>query len=49
MLIGAAVVWFFFPKADRERELLASYQAEDTRSSDTPASAREAGTTPAAP
>jgi MFS family permease len=29
VLLGAALVWFKFPKRDRERELLASYQAED--------------------
>jgi EmrB/QacA subfamily drug resistance transporter len=29
VLIGAAVVFFFFPKAEREKELLASYSAED--------------------
>ena len=27
MLVGAVVVFFFFPKADRESELLASYAA----------------------
>ena len=29
VLLGFALVWFFFPKADRERELLARYAAED--------------------
>jgi hypothetical protein len=29
VLAGAAIVFFFFPKTDRERELLASYQAEN--------------------
>jgi MFS family permease len=28
VLLGAALVWFMFPKRDRERELLASYQVE---------------------
>ena len=31
VLLGAVLVFFFFPKADRERELLASYAAEDAR------------------
>jgi MFS transporter, DHA2 family, multidrug resistance protein len=30
VLIGAALVFFFFPKRDRERELLAEYHAEDS-------------------
>jgi EmrB/QacA subfamily drug resistance transporter len=29
VLVGAVIVFFFFPKAERERQLLASYQAED--------------------
>jgi DHA2 family multidrug resistance protein-like MFS transporter len=29
VLLGFALVFFFFPKADRERELLAGYAAED--------------------
>ena len=29
VLLGFALVWFFFPKVDRERELLARYAAED--------------------
>ena len=29
VLLGFALVYFFFPKADRERELLAGYAAED--------------------
>jgi MFS transporter, DHA2 family, multidrug resistance protein len=28
VLLGAALVWFMFPKRDRERDLLASYQVE---------------------
>jgi len=30
VLLGATLVYFMFPKRDKERELLASYQAEDT-------------------
>jgi EmrB/QacA subfamily drug resistance transporter len=30
VLVGATVVAFFFPRAERERELLAQYHAEDT-------------------
>ena len=29
VLLGAALVWFLFPKRDEERELLASYHASD--------------------
>ena len=29
MLLGAVLVFFCFPSADRERELLASYAAEN--------------------
>jgi hypothetical protein len=29
VLLGAALVWFLFPKRDEERELLASYRAAD--------------------
>ena len=29
ILLGAALVWFLFPKRDRERELLETYQRED--------------------
>jgi EmrB/QacA subfamily drug resistance transporter len=29
VLLGAVIVYFFFPKPERERELLASYAAED--------------------
>ena len=29
VLLGFALVYFFFPKADRERELLAGYADED--------------------
>ena len=32
VLIGAALVFWFFPKAARERELLAQYHAEDSAS-----------------
>jgi MFS family permease len=28
VLLGAVIVWFFFPRAERERELLASYAAD---------------------
>ena len=31
ILLGAAVVWFFYPSKNGERELLANYQAEDAR------------------
>jgi MFS transporter, DHA2 family, multidrug resistance protein len=31
VLLGAVIVFFFFPKQERERELLASYAAEDAR------------------
>jgi len=30
VLLGAALVFFMFPRRDREQELLASYQAQDT-------------------
>ena len=30
VLLGAALVFVFFPRAERERELLAAYQREDT-------------------
>lgn len=30
VLLGAALVFFFFPKADEERKLLAEYQEQDT-------------------
>lgn len=30
ILLGAALVWFLFPRRDRERELLTEYQREDT-------------------
>jgi MFS transporter, DHA2 family, multidrug resistance protein len=29
VLLGAVLVWFFFPRAEAERELLATYAAED--------------------
>jgi len=29
VLAGAAIVWFLFPRKDREQELLAGYAAED--------------------
>ena len=29
VLIGAALVFFLFPKHDREKELLAAYELED--------------------
>jgi hypothetical protein len=29
VLLGAALVFFMFPKVERERALLAAYQAED--------------------
>jgi hypothetical protein len=31
VLGGAAIVWFLFPRKDREQELLAEYAAEDAR------------------
>jgi MFS family permease len=31
VLVGAVVVWFFFPRAASERELLATYAAEDAQ------------------
>jgi hypothetical protein len=34
VLVGAAVVAVFFPRLEREQELLASYQAENVRGSD---------------
>jgi MFS transporter, DHA2 family, multidrug resistance protein len=39
ILLGAALVFFLFPKRDRERELLASYHAQDTAGG--PAAARQ--------
>jgi hypothetical protein len=30
VLVGAALVWFFFPKVERERELLAAYRDSDS-------------------
>ncbi|MGE5378001.1 MAG: MFS transporter, partial [Bacteroidota bacterium] len=44
VLIGAALVFFVFPKADRERELLESYRKEDES-----ASAEETGIPESAP
>ena len=32
VLIGAALVFFFFPKRDEERDLLASYHTQDQQS-----------------
>jgi EmrB/QacA subfamily drug resistance transporter len=46
-LIGAAVVFFFFPKFEREKELLAEYQAENVSSSDRGATGAQA--VPASP
>ncbi len=34
VLLGAVVVARFFPRAEREQELLAAYQAEDRRPAD---------------
>jgi DHA2 family multidrug resistance protein-like MFS transporter len=48
VLLGGVLVWLCFPKAERERELLALYQAEDARPSGTPATASDAGIAPAA-
>ena len=31
ILMGATIVWFLFPRREREQELLARYHAEDTR------------------
>jgi DHA2 family multidrug resistance protein-like MFS transporter len=38
-LIGAALVFFMFPKLDEERQLLAEYHAEDTSAQATDAAA----------
>jgi len=35
VLVGAAIVWFLFPKKDREQELLAEYGAEDAKAHST--------------
>jgi hypothetical protein len=36
ILLGAVIVWFFFPKKDRENELLDSYAREDAGSAPEP-------------
>ncbi|MGZ8693959.1 MAG: MFS transporter [Gaiellaceae bacterium] len=43
VLAGAVLVYLCFPKAARERELLASYQAEDVLSAETPEPPATAG------
>ncbi len=42
VLIGAALVFFVFPKRDQERELLLAYHQQDTAAKEIPASARPA-------
>jgi len=37
VVLGAAVVFFLFPKGEREKELLAEYEAEDTAPAAAPA------------
>ena len=39
VLIGAALVFFVFPKRDQERELLLAYRQQDTAAKDIPAAA----------
>jgi hypothetical protein len=46
VLVGAVIVFVFFPKAARERELLAAYHAEDEESA-APGEARVASPQPA--
>ena len=46
IVLGAALVWFMFPKHERELELLASYAAEDQAAA--PARSGAAGLEPAA-
>ena len=42
ILLGAILIFFMFPKRDREQELLAEYHAEDTAPATPPASAAPA-------
>jgi EmrB/QacA subfamily drug resistance transporter len=44
ILIGAAVVFFLFPRRDRERELLAGYAAEDAKRGAGPGAASQPAT-----
>ena len=39
ILLGATLIFFMFPKRDREQELLAEYHAEDSAPATPPASA----------
>jgi DHA2 family multidrug resistance protein-like MFS transporter len=45
VLVGAAIVSLFFPQVERERELLAQYQAEDVRGIDPGSRQTQAATT----
>jgi EmrB/QacA subfamily drug resistance transporter len=45
ILLGAALVFFLFPRKDRERELLAQYQHEDERAASSAAPGGSKGTT----
>jgi MFS transporter, DHA2 family, multidrug resistance protein len=44
ILVGAALVFFLFPKKQEEQALLATYHAQDTAAQAGSAKAREAGT-----
>jgi hypothetical protein len=47
VLLGAALVWLKFPKRDEERQLLASYEAEDAAAEPEPPPAAVPGAEPA--
>ena len=48
VLIGAALVFFFFPKRDEEREILVTYRQEDTSAMVAPLPANTASPVPGA-
>jgi DHA2 family multidrug resistance protein-like MFS transporter len=49
VLLGATLVYFLFPKADQEKELLASYHAQDTERSPASTATAEAPALPPQP